>query len=129
MVRFLERLSLIVPARKAVSVISPHASVVVVADVRAWITINGDCRDHWLSAGDSVPVPASRPVVIEAERGTLAVEFTASVDVNALPALQSSEGFVSCCQTRLQALLTPAFWGYARCAPRPECGSLCGGVQ
>lgn len=129
MVRFLERLSLIVSARKAVFAISPHASLPVVANGRAWITINGDFRDLWLRAAASVPVPASCPVVIKAERGTVALEFTASVDVHALPALQSLQCFIFRCQTRLQALLTPAFWGHTRSASRPEYGSLCGGAR
>jgi hypothetical protein len=129
MVRFLERLSLIASARKALSAISPHASVPVVAAGRAWITIDGAFRDHWLRAGASVPVPASCPVVIKAERSTVALEFIACMDVNALPALHSLQCFISRCQTRLQALLTPAFWGHARSASPTECGSLCGGVR
>ena len=128
MVRFLERLSLIVPARKAVSAISPHASVLV-ADGRAGIIINGDFGDHWPSAGDSVLVPASCLVVLEAERGSVAVERTASMDVNALPALQSLSRRVSRCQTRLQALLTPAFGSHVGSASRTGCGSLCGGMR
>lgn len=41
----------------------------------AWITIEGDEQDYWLSAGAGLRLPAQRHVVIEAWQETVRVEL------------------------------------------------------
>jgi hypothetical protein len=34
---------------------------------RAWITVSGDARDHFLTAGEHLPLPRGAVVVIEGD--------------------------------------------------------------
>lgn len=59
----------------------PHA--IQIACGRVWLTIEGDDCDYWLSAGESLNLPAGRLVVIEADRQASLIETVA----RATPAL------------------------------------------
>ena len=48
----------------------------------AWVTIEGELRDYWLSAGDTLDIHPGRLVVVEAERNDVALKV--------IPAAQGS---------------------------------------
>ncbi|WP_280152180.1 DUF2917 domain-containing protein [Piscinibacter sp. XHJ-5] len=50
------------------------ARVAVVSGV-AWITVDGDPRDHVLEAGDSFVIDSAQPVIVFALQGPAAVEL------------------------------------------------------
>lgn len=52
----------------------------------AWITIEGDPHDYWLSAGDTLTVSPGRLVVVEAQRSGLQAQTRMeTAPVNAMP--------------------------------------------
>jgi hypothetical protein len=69
--------SLCVRAGSTVSGISHQAETLQVASGRVWITIEGEPDDYWLSAGESLPVPANRLIVIEADLADSRVDLPA----------------------------------------------------
>ena len=59
--------SFTITAGDTVSGQSEQAQTFTVTAGRVWLTIAGEDEDFWLSAGESVTVPAHRLVVIEAD--------------------------------------------------------------
>jgi hypothetical protein len=54
----------------------------------AWITIEGEPHDYWLSAGDTLDVNPGRLVVVEALKRDVAVSVAASASSGALHTLR-----------------------------------------
>ena len=50
------------------SACSETAQKIKITSGRVWLTIAGEDEDFWLSAGETVDVPANRLVVIEADQ-------------------------------------------------------------
>ena len=69
--------SYMIAAGETLSGTAEHARKIEVACGRIWLTIEGQLDDHWLSAGESVVIPARRSVVIEAEQHASLIELSA----------------------------------------------------
>lgn len=61
------------------SSISEVEQRVLVTSGRVWLTIAGEDEDFWLSAGDSISVPANRMVVVEADQTDSMIQVRDSV--------------------------------------------------
>jgi len=57
------------------SVIPEHLLYLHIQRGLVWVTVEGDEMDYWLRAGELLPLPVSRHVVIEADGGE-ACEFS-----------------------------------------------------
>lgn len=78
--------SFLIAAGSTVSGQSEHAHKLTVATGRIWLTIAGEDEDFWLSAGESVTIPAQRLVVIEADQQNCSIASTPVVQSQAAPA-------------------------------------------
>lgn len=78
--------SFTIAAGSTVSGQSEQAQTFTVTSGRVWLTIAGEDEDFWLSAGDSVTVPAHRLIVIEADQQQCSIASTPVAQAQAAPA-------------------------------------------
>lgn len=76
MTNYLAKPSYTIPAGKTVSGTLEQARLVTVTCGRVWLTIEGQEKDFWLTAGESLNIPAKRLIVIEADQQASLVEMT-----------------------------------------------------
>ena len=67
-----------------------QARKIEVACGRVWLTIAGQKDDYWLSAGESMTIPANQLVVIEAEDKASLIELSAGSIIAKKPATEFS---------------------------------------
>lgn len=68
--------ALMLPPGRLVSVLAELDICLSMECGLAWITVEGDEEDYWLTAGASLHLPARRRIVIEAERDMVRLELT-----------------------------------------------------
>lgn len=64
-----------ITAGKTLSGVSPVERQIKVVCGRVWLTIAGDDSDFWLTADESVVIPAHRMVVLEADQQASSIEL------------------------------------------------------
>jgi Protein of unknown function (DUF2917) len=79
--------SLTLQAGQAVSGIARRPHTVKIVNGRAWVTVQDFSHDYWLSAGDTLPVPPGRLVVVEAADGASRVDTQLPARQSLLPVL------------------------------------------
>ncbi|MCU6435672.1 DUF2917 domain-containing protein [Undibacterium sp. Jales W-56] len=70
-----------IPSGETVSGTLAQARRIEIACGRVWLTIAGEEHDFWLSAGDSVNLPANRLIVIESDQQASLIELSDVVEL------------------------------------------------
>ncbi|HVL74421.1 MAG TPA: DUF2917 domain-containing protein [Noviherbaspirillum sp.] len=77
-------------AGEVLSGAAKRARILRIKSGSAWVTVEGNRYDYWLSAGDSLRVATGRLVVVEAQTGG----FEAQTRVETAPAPLATEGML-----------------------------------
>ncbi|MFZ6816386.1 DUF2917 domain-containing protein [Undibacterium sp. Rencai35W] len=77
-----------IPSGDTVSGMLEQARRIEIACGRVWLTIAGEEHDFWLSAGDTVNLPANRLIVIESDQQASLIELSNVVEATTGSSMQ-----------------------------------------